>query len=173
MMFIQEFYRKYGPMEVDFYCHPKKLADAKFLFSPVTFVRNIISVNYLTTLEQNYDLIVYIRYLVKYGIRNHDRLLAHNADLLNAIDIARARFEPYHFIFDSHPYLDGVLARSIAWQRMNLADAVGDAVMYPSIARPFRLWRRTRQPTRFCNASDLPIRPTSRCTTALTRATCH
>jgi len=131
MMFIQEFYRKYGPMEVDFYCHPKKLADAKFLFSPVTFVRNIISVNYLTTLEQNYDLIVYIRYLVKYGIRNHDRLLAHNADLLNSIDIAQARFEPYHFIFDSHPYLDGVLARSIAWQRMNLADAVGDVGNVP------------------------------------------
>ncbi len=126
MMFIQEFYRRHGPMEVDFYCHQKKVEDAKFLFSRVNFIRNIISVNYLPALERKYDLIIYIRYLVRYGIVNHSRILEHSADLLNAIDVAQARFEPYQFIFDSHPYLDGVFARSVAWQRMNLADAVGN-----------------------------------------------
>jgi SAM-dependent methyltransferase len=125
MMFVQEFYRKYGPMEIDFYCHPKKVEDAKFLFSRVRFVRNVVNVNFLPALEQNYDLIVYIRYIVKYGIINHTRILQHNASLLNAIGVSQTRFEPYHFIFDSHPYLDGVFARSIAWQKMNLADAVG------------------------------------------------
>jgi len=131
MMFIQEFYRKYGPMEVDFYCHQKKVDDAKFIFSSVNFIRNIVSVNFLPTLERNYDLIIYIRYLVKYGIVNHGRILEHSADLLNAIDVAQARFEPYHFIFDSHPYLDGVFARSISWQKMNLADAVGSVGNVP------------------------------------------
>src|ERR1700733_8797777 len=56
MMFMQEFNRKYGPMQIDFYCHPKKVDDAKFLFAQAHFVKNVISANYLQSLQANYDL---------------------------------------------------------------------------------------------------------------------
>ena len=84
-----------------------------------------MSAHYLPALEQNYDLIVRLHYMVKYGIVNHDRILQHGADLLNAIGEHEVQFEPYHFIFDSLPFLDGVFARSISWQGKNLADALG------------------------------------------------
>lgn len=131
MMFIQEFNRKYGPMEIDFFCHPKKVDDAKFIFAQAHFVKNVISANYLRSLEANYDLIIRNHYLLDYLITDTSRLLQLNADLLNAIDTSKTRLEPYRFIFDSLPFLDGVFARSISWQGMNLADALGHVANVP------------------------------------------
>jgi len=125
MMFIQEFYRAYGPMQIDFYCHPKKVEDAKFFFKRMPIVQNVVSVNYLNNFALNYDLIIYLRYLVKYHIMNHPRIYHHNSDLLNTIDISNARFEPYTFIFEKHPFLDGMMARSFRWKNKNLLDVVG------------------------------------------------
>ena len=123
-MFIQEFYRKHGPMHIDFFGHPKKVKDAKFLFARVRNVQNVLSVTYLPALEKRYDLIIHIRFVVKYQIMNHDRVLQHSPDLLNAISIAESRFEPYTLIFENHPLLDGMMSRSVGLKGMNLADMV-------------------------------------------------
>jgi len=131
MMFIQEFNRKYGPMEIDFYCHPKKVDDAQFMFAQAHFVKNVISVNYLHSLKSNYDLLIRNHYLLDYEIMDAGRILHLNADLLNAIDTSKTRLEPYRFIFDSLPFLDGVFARSISWRGMNLADALGYVANVP------------------------------------------
>ena len=124
-LFIQEFYRQYGPMEIDLFCHPKKVEDAKFLFGPARNIKNVVSVTYLPALEYRYDIIVYIHFLVKYRVINADRVLEHSPDLLNAIGEAEARFEPYTIFFQNHPLLDGMMARNFTMKGMNLADMVG------------------------------------------------
>ncbi len=124
-LFIQEFYRQYGPMQIDFFCHPKKLDDAKFLFGPAQNIKNVINANYLPALENRYDIIVHIHFLVKYRIINVDRVLQHSPDLLNAIGQAEARFEPYTIFFQNHPLLDGMMARNFTMKEMNLADMIG------------------------------------------------
>lgn len=125
LMFIQEFYRQHGPMQIDFYSHPKKVDDAKFLFARNQIVQNVINVSYLPALKHHYDLIVYLRFLVKYDIMNHERVLQHSPELLNVIGVAENRFAPNTFFFDNHPFLDGMMARSFSWKGMNLADMVG------------------------------------------------
>ena len=94
------------------------------MFAQVRNVQNVLSVTYLPALEKRYDLIIYIRFLVKYRIMNHDRVLQHSPDLLNAISIAESRFEPYTLFFENHPLLDGMMARSVGLKGMNLADLV-------------------------------------------------
>ena len=123
-LFIQEFYRQYGPVQIDFFCHPKKVEDAKFFFARAGHVQNVLNVVYLRALENRYDLIIYIRFLVKYRIMNHNRVLQHSPDLLNAIGVAESRFEPYSLYFEHHPRLDGLMARSVSLKGMNLADMV-------------------------------------------------
>jgi ADP-heptose:LPS heptosyltransferase/SAM-dependent methyltransferase len=125
MMFIQEFCRQFGPMQIDFYCHPKKMDDAKFVFAQAQFVKHVINVELLPTLHRNYDLIVYLRYVVKYEVVNHWRISQHSADLLNVIGMNRIRLQPYQFIFDSHPFLDGMFARIVTSENMSLPDATG------------------------------------------------
>src|SRR5262245_37446096 len=57
MLFIQEFYRQFGPMHIDFYCLPEKVRDAKFIFGEARFVKRVVSTDYLSAVEQNYDLV--------------------------------------------------------------------------------------------------------------------
>jgi 2-polyprenyl-3-methyl-5-hydroxy-6-metoxy-1,4-benzoquinol methylase len=123
-LFIQEFYRQHGPMQIDFFSHPKKVADAKFLFARARHVQNVLNMVYLPALEHRYDLIIHIRFLVKYHIVNHARVLEHSPDLLNSIGVAQGRFEPFTLYFDHHPLLDGLMARSVGLKGMNLADMV-------------------------------------------------
>jgi ADP-heptose:LPS heptosyltransferase/SAM-dependent methyltransferase len=125
MLFIQSFYKTYGPMEIDLFCHQKKIAEAKFIFAKTPFIKNVITVNVLNELKSNYDLIVYLRYLVKYEIVDHSRILSANPELFNVIEIAKKRFEPYDYVFQQHPCLDGLFARHVGLQRMNLADVTG------------------------------------------------
>ena len=42
-IFIQEFNRKFGPLEIDFYAHPKKVDDAAFLFARTPFVKRVLN----------------------------------------------------------------------------------------------------------------------------------
>jgi len=125
MLFIQTFYKTYGPMEIDFFCHQKKIAESKFVFGNTPFIKNVIPVTVLDRLKPDYDLVVYLRYLVKYEIVNHSRILAANPELFNVIEIAAKRYEPYDYVFNQHPHLDGLFARHVGLQRMNLADITG------------------------------------------------
>ena len=69
--------------------------------------------------------------MLEYEIVDGRRILQLNPDLLNVISTSQARLEPYRFIFDRLPLLDGVFARSIAWRGMNLADALGYVANIP------------------------------------------
>ena len=125
MMFIQEFERQFGPMEIDFYAHPKKIDDARFVFTRFKFIRYVLNAEFLEVHRKNYDLIIQIRYIVKYSIEDHNRIVQHDPDLLSAITIADARLAPFQLFFDKHPFLDGLFARSFSSRAMNLADMVG------------------------------------------------
>lgn len=124
-MFMQEFHRQFGPMHIDFFSHFKKVDEAKFIFARAPFVKNVINVDYLPQVRDNYDVVVESRYLIRYDIINYWKLLEHNSDLVNAISAASQRSEPHQFVFDSHPQLDGMFARSSANQKMSLADVIG------------------------------------------------
>lgn len=125
LMFVQEFSRRFGPMKIDFYAHPKKIEDAKFIFGPITFVRRVLDANFLPTARQRYDLVINLRYLIKYDVENSDRLMRYCPELLKVITEADSRLTPYRFVFDNHPVLDGMFARGISSETMNLADVVG------------------------------------------------
>jgi ADP-heptose:LPS heptosyltransferase/SAM-dependent methyltransferase len=124
-MFMQEFHRQFGPMHIDFFSHFKKIEEAKFVFAQAPFVKNVINVDYLPLVRDKYDAVVESRYLIRYDVINYWKLLEHNSDLLNSISVASQRSEPYRFVFDSHPLLDGMFARSSANLEMNLADVIG------------------------------------------------
>ncbi len=124
-LFMQEFHRRFGPMHIDFFSHFKKVEEAKFIFARAPFVKNVINVDYLPRVRDNYDVVVESRYLIRYDIINYWKLLEHNSDLVNAISAASQRSEPHRFVFDRHPQLDGMFARSSANQKMNLADVIG------------------------------------------------
>lgn len=125
ILFIQTFYKTYGPMEIDFFCHENKIEEAKFIFANTPFIKNVITINVLNMLKQDYDLLISLRYLVKYEIINHSRILELNSELFNVIEKAKKRFEPYEYVFDQHPTLDGLFARHTGLQGMNLADVTG------------------------------------------------
>lgn len=126
MIFIERFYKTYGPMRIDFYCHPIKVNEAKFIFANAGFVRDIITVSVLSEVKEHYDLIIHMRYLVRYEIVNHARILAAHPDLFNVIQTADQRFAPYEYIFDRHPFLDGLFARQVVSEfGMNLAEVTG------------------------------------------------
>lgn len=139
LLFIQELQRQYGPLQVDFYARPTKIHDAECLFANVPFIRNIIDARFLPKLKCNYDLVVQIRHVVRYEIINHARILQHDPHLLNVIAGANDRFQPYTLYFDSHPFLDGVLARHFAIDGKNLADAVAytSNLNFPRETYPF------------------------------------
>lgn len=126
MIFIERFYKAYGPMRIDFYCHPIKVDEAKFIFANAGFVKDIITVSVLSEVKEHYDLVVHLRYLVRYEIVNHARILAAHPDLFNVIQTADQRFAPYEYIFDRHPFLDGLFARQVTSEfGMNLAEVTG------------------------------------------------
>ncbi len=124
LLFIQELQRTFGPLQIDFFCQSRKIHDAECLFANVPFVRNIVDDRFLPDVKCNYDLVVQIRHIVKYEIINHARIRQHDPHLLKAIEVASDRFKPYGLYFDSHPFLDGVLARHFDLEGKNLADAV-------------------------------------------------
>ena len=125
LIFIQEFSRKFGPMEIDFYAHPKKLDDAGFLFSRISLIKQVLDANFLPSQRHNYDVIVHLRYVVMYIVEDRERLLLHRPELCDAIAVADTRLKPYRFVFDNHPFFDGLFARDFSPRGMNLADVVG------------------------------------------------
>jgi ADP-heptose:LPS heptosyltransferase len=126
MILIERFYKTYGPMRIDFFCHPIKVNEAKFIFANASFVKDIITVSVLSEVKEHYDLIIHLRYLVRYEIVNHARILAAHPDLFNVIQTADQRFAPYEYIFDRHPFLDGLFARQVVSEfGMNLAEVTG------------------------------------------------
>jgi 16S rRNA G966 N2-methylase RsmD len=126
MIFIERFYKTYGPMWIDFYCHPIKITEAKFIFANAGFVKDIITVSVLPEVKKHYDLVIHLRYLLRYEIVNHARILAAHPDLFNVIQTADQRFAPYEYIFDRHPFLDGLFARQVVSEfGMNLAEVTG------------------------------------------------
>ena len=87
MMLIQEFCRRFGPVQIDFYTHPKKVDEAKFIFARTHFVRTVQSVQYLPMLRHNYDLIIHSRYIVKYEIIRYQRVFDCAPELLDLIRV--------------------------------------------------------------------------------------
>jgi hypothetical protein len=142
MTFIGQFHETYGPMELDFFCRPAKVAHAQTLFGNLGLIRNVLSATYLDRLRDCYDLVIEIRHLPKYDVRNYKRLLEHAPQLLGAIGVAQERFGPFSHIFDRHPLLDGHFARQVGLKGMNALDVLGYygniAIDRNSIA-PFRL----------------------------------
>ena len=124
-MLIQEFCRRYGPVQIDFYTHPKKVGEAKFIFAQTHFVRTVLSVQYLPVLRQNYDLIIHSRYIVKYEVVKYQRVFDCAPDLLDLIRVTDQRFEPNKHVFDHHPLLDGVLSRDVHFDKMSLPEVIG------------------------------------------------
>ncbi len=126
MIFVERFYKTYGPVWIDFYCHPIKIKEAKFIFANAGFVKNVVTVSVLSEVKEHYDLVVYLRYLVRYEIVNRAKILATHPDLFNVIQTADQRFAPYEHIFDRHPFLDGLFARQVVSEfGMNLAEVTG------------------------------------------------
>jgi SAM-dependent methyltransferase len=125
MLCIQEFCRAYGPAQIDFYTHPKKVDEARFIFAQSRFVRKVLSAQYLPVLRSNYDLVVRDQYIVKYEVVNSQRIFELAPQLLNVVAQAQERFEPYEFMFNNHPQLDGMFSRGVHFDKMNVAEAIG------------------------------------------------
>lgn len=142
MTFIRHFQESYGPMELDFFCRPAKVAHAQTLFGNLGLIRNTISAAYLDRLRECYDLVIEIRHLPKYEIRNHKRLLDLAPQLLAAIGVAEERFSLFSYVFDRHPLLDGHFARQVGLKGMNVLDVLGyygNIPMDRNSVAPFRL----------------------------------
>lgn len=132
--YLEKFYFAFAPFEMDFFVNSKKLDDrSKLAVSGLTFIREIISVDDLGVLWQrgNYDLHIDIKHVVKYIIYSKQRLADCKPDLLSLIEKAQQRFQPYSFIFDVHPRLDGLFGRLMAARNMNAAEASGYFGMLP------------------------------------------
>lgn len=125
VLFMEAFYLRYCPAEIDFYCRPAKVGHAKELFKRAAFIKRIVPTTYLDRLRDEYDVVVEIRHMPKYDIRNYKRVLNICPDLLADISVAAQRFEPHHFMFDRHPFLDGLFAKQQALAGRNAADVIG------------------------------------------------
>jgi len=125
MLCVQEFCRVYGPAQIDFYTHPKKVDEAKFIFAQARFVHKVLSAQYLPVLRSNYDLVVRDQYIVKYELVNYQRIFELAPQLLNVVAQAQDRFAPYEIIFNNHPQLDGMFSRGVRFDNMNVAEAIG------------------------------------------------
>ncbi len=124
-LFAETFYETYAPIDIDFFCLPVRTNYARMLFGRAAFIRHILPIPFFDSLVGNYDIVIHIRHLPKYDIRSPERVMNVCPDMLTDLSVAQQRFEPHHFMFDRHPFLDGLFAKQQALAGRNAADVIG------------------------------------------------
>jgi hypothetical protein len=124
-LFAEKFYETYCPIDIDFYCLPMRTEYARMLFGRAAFIRHILPIAFFEDLADNYDIVVNIKHLPKYDIRSPERVMSVCPDMLTDLAVAQERFEPHHFVFDRHPFLDGLFAKQQALAGRNAAEVIG------------------------------------------------
>lgn len=120
--FLQQLSKTNPTLTFHLYCKKEKLGDqANLCFGNLGFITKILSQDDLS--PKSYDLLINLRHVVKYETLNEKKIEHLAPSLTHLIKIANERFKPFEFIYESHPYMDGLFGRLMAKMGLNAAEA--------------------------------------------------